>query len=84
MAFLENVLGGTAGGILAGVAVAVVAPAILPAGIGLGSLAKTVVRGVLAITDGIVAVGHQVTETVGDLVVEARNDLTAGTRGVSL
>ena len=82
MAALEDVIGATGGGLLAGVAVAVLAPAILPAELGLRSVAKMLVKGVLVVMDGVIAVGLKVADQVGDLVVEARDEIAAGTRGI--
>jgi hypothetical protein len=84
MALLEDVLSGTAGGVLAGVAVVALAPAILPAELGLRALAKTVVKGVLVVTDVVAAVALRVSEQFGDLVIEARDEIATGARSVSL
>ena len=84
MALLDEVVSTTTGGIVAGVAVAVIAPAILPAEMGLRNVAKSVVRGLLAVSDTVISAGLAVADHFGDLVGEARDELAAGTRGVPL
>jgi hypothetical protein len=73
MALLEGALGGWTGGLLVGLGAAVIAPVIAPgAGTTLRPVAKTLVKGVLVVADGVKSVLAEATEQVSDLVGEVR------------
>src|SRR5262249_32652005 len=79
MALLEDVISGWTGGVLVGLGAAVIAPVIVPgAGASLRPVAKTLVKGVLVVADGVKGVIAEATEQVSDLVAEVRAE-SAGT-----
>jgi hypothetical protein len=79
MALLENAFGGWTGGVLVGLGAAVIGPVIVPgAGSTLRPVAKTLVKGVLVVADGVKSVLAEATEQVSDLVAEVRAE-TGGT-----
>ena len=74
MALLKSAFGGW-GGILVGVGIGVVAPAVLPALTStVGSLAKVLVKGVVTVSDRIVALAGNAMEEVDELVAEVRTE----------
>ena len=82
MALLDDALGGTlggwGGGLLVGLGAALIAPAILPVTAGaLRPAAKTLVKGVLVMADGVKGVLADATEQVSDLVAEVREESAA-------
>ena len=73
MALLEDALGGWGGGLVVGVGAAIVAPAVVPvAGASLRPVARVLVRGLLAVSDGLRGVFAEASEQVTDLVAEVR------------
>jgi len=77
MALVENLFKGW-GGMLVGFGAGVAAPTLFPdAGSRVRPVAKTVVKGVLAVADGIKTAVAEATEQVNDLVAEVRAERAA-------
>lgn len=82
MALLEDALGGWGGGLVVGLGASLIAPVILPvAGSAMRPVAKTLVKGVLVVADGVKGVLADATDQVSDLVAEVREE--SATRGDS-
>jgi len=78
MALLDEGLGGWIPTALIGVGVALAAPILLPAAAsGLRPLAKTVIKGYLAVADSVKEVAAEAGEQLSDLVAEAQAERTA-------
>ena len=72
MALVDNLFKGW-GGMLVGFGAGVVAPTLFPdAGSKVRPVAKTVVKGMLAVADGLKTAVAEATEQVNDLVAEVR------------
>jgi len=79
MALLEDTLGGWGGGLVIGLGAAVVGPAVVPvAGATLRPVARLLVRGLLAASDGVRSVFAEASEQVTDLVAEVRAESARG------
>lgn len=73
MALLDDVIGSWGGGMLVGLGAAVFAPSIGPVvGSVLRPVAKTLIRGVLFVSDSVSGIVGDASEQVSDLVAEVR------------
>jgi hypothetical protein len=77
MALLDDALSGLGGGLLVGIAAATVVSGVLPIGSGLREVAKTLVKGYLAVADGVTAVVGEVSGQVSSAVAEARTQIAS-------
>ena len=77
MALLDDALSGLGGGLLVGIAAATVASGVLPVGAGLRVVAKTLVKGSLAVADGVTAVIGEISGQVSSVVAEARTEIAS-------
>jgi hypothetical protein len=78
MALLDEGLGGWIPTALIGIGVALAAPILLPAAAsGFRPLAKTVIKGYLAVADSVMEVVAEAGEQLSDLVAEAQAERTA-------
>jgi hypothetical protein len=85
MALLDNVFEGWGSTVLIGVGVAVAAPILLPTlAAGARPLAKTLVKGYLAMADAVSEVVAEAGEQLSDLVAEARAEREAAAKGATM
>ena len=84
MALFEDGLKGSTGSILVILGVALAAPIVLPAVASVSRpLAKTLIRGYLALADTVKEFTAEAQEQVSDLVAEVKAERTAATTGAA-
>jgi hypothetical protein len=84
VALFDDGLKGPTGSILVILGVALAAPIVLPAVASVSRpLAKTLIRGYLALADSVKEFAAEAQEQVGDLVAEVKAERTASTTGAA-